>query len=588
MKQEIKNTSKTPKFDRAIADYFVKLELDERGGERRTCRFSGKKFYVRPEDVSFYKRIGVPLPTLEPEERRRRRHAYHNSYNLFRNTSAYSGNRVITMYPAGSPYKVYEHNVWYSDAWDPRESARDYDSAKSFFEQFHVFQRDVPRTNLLSSPSNLNSDYTNTSRNLKDCYIVFDQNGGENLIYHQCCGNDTNCVECWSLDNCDQCYECRISRRLFQCYFCYECRDCLDGYFLWDSRNCQNCFMSSNLRNKKYYFRNEYVGKAEYEQRMKAVYLGDYHKLQELKSEFEEVIQRAPRKPNWNERSVNSVGDYIVNSKNVYFGLWIDKSENVAYSEAARALTDCYDVTGSGGTQLSYEVSTIWGVDNYECKFSLHIESCREVEYCDSCRNCWHCFGSIGLDNQEYCVFNKKYSKDEYWELVDTIKTSMLTQGEYGEFFPPAHALFPYRVSLAVSFPGFRDFENAEKYGYDTGDVEEENEHIAGDIINARDLPNDIQDVDDDILKQVVFDEKNRKYFRIIKPELDFYRMRGVPLPREHASVRMQKFRETLDVKFEFYKRQCPSCKTEFETSYKPDFQGTVYCESCYQKQLVL
>lgn len=47
--------SKTPNFDKALNDYFSKLELDDkggsppRGGQWRTCRFSGEKFYVRPE-----------------------------------------------------------------------------------------------------------------------------------------------------------------------------------------------------------------------------------------------------------------------------------------------------------------------------------------------------------------------------------------------------------------------------------------------------------------------------------------------------------------------------------------------------------
>jgi len=56
-------TSKTPKFDQALDEYFSKLELDEKGGQWRVCRFSGEKFYVRLEDVEFYKKMRVPLPT---------------------------------------------------------------------------------------------------------------------------------------------------------------------------------------------------------------------------------------------------------------------------------------------------------------------------------------------------------------------------------------------------------------------------------------------------------------------------------------------------------------------------------------------
>ena len=63
--------TKTPQFDKALGEYFAKLELDEKGGQWRICRFSGEKFYVRPEDIEFYKKMRVPFPTLSPLERRR-------------------------------------------------------------------------------------------------------------------------------------------------------------------------------------------------------------------------------------------------------------------------------------------------------------------------------------------------------------------------------------------------------------------------------------------------------------------------------------------------------------------------------------
>ena len=55
-------TSKTPQFDAALDAYFAALALDEKGGQWRLCRFSGERFYVRPEDIVFYKEMRVPLP----------------------------------------------------------------------------------------------------------------------------------------------------------------------------------------------------------------------------------------------------------------------------------------------------------------------------------------------------------------------------------------------------------------------------------------------------------------------------------------------------------------------------------------------
>ena len=515
----------------------------------------------------------------------RRRWASSNSYNLFKNTSAFTGKQLITIYPPASPYKIYEHQVWYADGWNPLDYARDYDASHSFFEQFHDLQLAVPRPNLSSDKSNINSDYTNTSRGLKNCYIVFDQVGGEDLYYHQCCVDDKNCVECWALYGCDTCYECKLSERLFKCFFIEHSEDCLESAFLWDCRNCDHCFMSSNLRNKKYYFRNEYVGKEEYERRIRDIYFGDYHKLQDFLQEFKKMKIEAPKKPNWNERSENISGDFIRTSKNIYMGLYIEDSENIAYSDGVLESRDSYDISGFGA-ELCYEMHTILTKNNYGCKFSTSIDNCQNVEYSDLCRNCRNCFGCVGLSNKEFCIFNEQYSTDEYWRKVDDIKIKMLEEKEYGEFFPPKYLVFPYHSALVTSYPGFDDFEEAGKYGYDISLIEEPRADMKGDIIEANNLPSDIKNVGDDILDKIIFDKKNDKKFRIIKQELDFYRQHGLPLPREHPSVRMDKWRKLFGIQLNFYSRKCMQCAKVIETSYSPDDSNIVYCESCYQKAL--
>lgn len=101
--------TKTPQFDKAIDEYFSKLALDEKGGQWRTCQFSREKFYVRSEDVEFYEKIKVPLPTLSPSERWRRRAAYLSAYQFFKVKSATNGNLLISVYPPNTPFKIYDH-----------------------------------------------------------------------------------------------------------------------------------------------------------------------------------------------------------------------------------------------------------------------------------------------------------------------------------------------------------------------------------------------------------------------------------------------------------------------------------------------
>jgi hypothetical protein len=56
-------------------------------------------------------------------------------------------------------------------------------------------------------------------------------------------------------------------------------------------------------------------------------------------------------------------------------------------------------------------------------------------------------------------------------------------------------------------------------------------------------LPDDIAKIPDDILNWAIECEVTGKPFRIIKQELDFYRKRGLPIPRKHPD---QRYRDKL------------------------------------------
>ncbi len=288
-------SSKTPLFDSALAEYYGRLEFGIEGGMWRACRFSGRKFYIEPEDVEFYKNIGAPLPTLAPLERLRRRYAYCNSHNLFRVVSAHSGKPIIAAYPPDTSFKIYEHQVWFSDAWDPLQFGRAYDANRDAFSQFQDLQLAVPRPNLIVDSTSVGSDFTNTSTRLKNCYLTFDTLGGEDLCYFQCCADSKNCIDCDSLWRCDTCYGCQDLEDSFRCFFVFESKQCIDSAFLFDCRNCSDCFMSANLRNKKYVFRNKQLTKEDYRQKLKEVTMGDYAALQKYRTEFSELKMAAAR-----------------------------------------------------------------------------------------------------------------------------------------------------------------------------------------------------------------------------------------------------------------------------------------------------
>ena len=100
-------------------------------------------------------------------------------------------------------------------------------------------------------------------------------------------------------------------------------------------------------------------------------------------------------------------------------------------------------------------------------------------------------------------------------------------------------------------------------------------------IIPASKLPNDIKNISDDILNWAIQCEITGKPFKIIKPELDFYRKMNLPIPRKHPDQR-HKDRMALRNPRKLWKRNCIKCNAEIQTTYAPERKEIVYCEKCY------
>ena len=94
---------------------------------KKTCAISGEAFEVSERDLEYYKRLGVPVPTLCPKERVRRRIAIRNERNLYRRKSDMSGDAIISMYHNDLPYPVYSKEQWLSDKWDACDYAAEID-----------------------------------------------------------------------------------------------------------------------------------------------------------------------------------------------------------------------------------------------------------------------------------------------------------------------------------------------------------------------------------------------------------------------------------------------------------------------------
>ncbi len=163
---------------------------------------------------------------------------------------------------------------------------------------------------------------------------------------------------------------------------------------------------------------------------------------------------------------------------------------------------------------------------------------------------------------------------------------------KYGEFFPSEISLFAYNESLAQSYFPLSKEEMQEK-GFRFKDREDTLHAIT---LKAQDLPDDIRFVDESILKETIECAVSKRAFRLTPAEFQFYKTMNVPLPRLHPDER-HKRRLAKQNPMKLWDRQCMcsqeghdhqgKCSNEFETSYAPERPEIVYCESCYQNEVI-
>jgi hypothetical protein len=575
------------------------------------CQNCKKDFIIEQEDFNFYEKIKVPHPTWCPECRMIRRMAFRDYRVLYKRKSDKTGKIIFSIFDSKSNFKIWERDIWWSDKMEGLEYAKDINLNIIFLDQLKDLIYEVPL------PSNagwgmVNSYYSAGSGNLKNCYLVFVSTSNEDCMYSAEIYNTKNSIDVTRIESSELCYDSFNLIKCYQTFFSVDSESCVDVWFSKNLIGCSSCFGCTNLRNKKYCIFNKEYSKEEYFKLFSKFNLGSNKSILEIKEKISNFWIKSIRKFMQGHRNVNVSGEYINNSKNVISSYHVLQVENSKYIQLflTPSAKDCYDCTLWGeNTEMCYECSSV-GSDCYNIKFSCRCyKGSRDCEYCFYCVGCSNCFGCSGLKYKQYCILNKQYTKEEYEELVEKIKKHMDEKPyidslkrifKYGEFFPSELSPFAYNETIAQEyFPLTK--EEALKQGYKWKDREERNYNI--DIKNE-DIPDDINDVNEDIIGKVIECQNNSdaskegrssdqdasgctEAFKIIEPEYQFYKRMNLPLPRYCPNCRHhERLKQRNPLKL--WHRTCmkEGCSNEFETSYAPERPEIVYCEECYKREV--
>ncbi len=559
--------------------------------ETKRCQNCKKDFIIEPDDFGFYEMVKVPPPVWCPHCRLLRRMAWFGCRILYKRKCDFTGENIITFYHPDVHCKVYKQDIWWSDKWDAKSYGRDYDFSRPFFDQYRELLEEVPRASLNTEYTSLsNSEYCNAASYLKNCYLCFSNVTGEDNAYTTFTLRLTNCLDvAYSVDS-DLCYEIVDVGHCFQTFFSQDCHNCQNVYFSRDLVNCSNCFNCTSLRNKTYCIENVQYKKEDYDKKIKEFNFGSIKNLEKIKEKAYNFSLKYPRRILRGINNVNVRGEYIYNCRNAHDVYYVSDSENIKHSQlfVKGGVKNSYDFTYFGSSsELMYE-STWCGHSNNNVRFAVWNYRNHDTEYTFSCHGCEYIFGCVGLNKASYCIFNKQYTKEKYFSLVEKIKAQMNEmpftdkrglEHRYGGQIPADLSPWAYNETKAYEFFPITKEEAIAK-GFTWRDPDER-EYLPATIK----LPDHIKDVTDDILKAILKCDACGKNYQIIPKELTYLRRFNFPIPN-HCPLCRDRARIKQLNPMQIYERKCDKCRAKIETSYAPGRPEIVYCESCYKKEV--
>jgi hypothetical protein len=510
---------------------------------------------------------------------------------LYKRKCDFTGENVITIYHPDLPCKVYKQDIWWSDKWDPKSYGRDYDFSRPFFEQYKELFNEVPRAALHTEYTTLiNSEYCDAASFVKNGYLCFRHITGEDSAYTNGALNTKDSFDIAYSSDPELCYEIVDCRKCFQTFFSQDCENCHNVYFSRDLVNCSDCFGCTSLRNKSYCIFNEQYSKEEYQKKFKELDFGSTKKLEEFKKRAFQLSLHYPRRFMQGRNNSNVSGDYIYNSKNAHDVYDISDCENIRYCQLFMkgGVHNCYDFTAFGSASEWIYEATWSGYNASNVKFSVWNYRNHDTEYTFGCHGSEYLFGCVGMNKGSYCIFNKQYSKEEYFPLVEKIKKQMNEipfidkrglEHRYGGQIPVDLCPWAYNESIAYEFFPVSK-EEALAQGFTWRDPDQR-EYLPATMV----APDHIKNVTDDILKAILKCEACGKNYQIIQKELVFLRRFNLPIPN-HCPLCRDRARIKQLNPMETHSRDCAKCKISITTAYAPERPEIVYCEKCYQAEV--
>lgn len=601
----------------------LEQEYWEKVLEIKKCKICGDEFVIFEKDKKlldkispkiWWEKIDLLLPDECPKCRQIQRLIFRNENNLYKVKSSVSWKPLISVFSPDLWLNIYSFDEFYNS----NEFSKEIEIWSDLNENLKNLLHKLPQLHLQNWPIMENSEYNNLSWRLKNCYLCYDCWWIENALYCWFIWPwSHDIVDCFDWARLQNSYEVTWASDMNKSYYCNAVDNCFECYFCENASNLSYCIWCKDVNNKEYYIFNKSVSKEDFEQ-FKAKYFNwSYSWLQEflkLYNDFRNNIESIPNSVNYNTENV--VWEHMVSAKNIFWWWFTYRSEDSRYTYFCDDVTDCMDTDFCvNNMQLCYQCIT-----SYNCYNSiscLNLSDSKNCYYCISCSWCSDCFWCYWLTNQQYCIFNKQYTKEEYEQMVQEIIKNLVKEWKWGNFLDSSLSLFPYNDTCANNlYP----IEKSKDISWKISTINKdwtwtvmilEDKFISRaqldlwwekklnilfrtkdqeinvptwiQSISIEEIPDKIDEIDDQILNKWIVCEETWRIFRVTKTELDFYKKHKIPFPRKHFWFR-QIERARNRPSGRLFVVQCAGCGKKVFSIHDSNSKTRILCLDCFER----
>lgn len=537
----------------------------------------GPKLQLSENDRVLLARFDLPEPQQDFAGVLQNLMAFRNEWVLHKRKCDFTGKDIVSAYPERCRFPVYKNDIWWGDAWDPSSYGKNIDFSQPFFSQMAGLQELVPRegTSVFNSE---NCEYNSHIRESRNCYLNSLVHKCEDTHYSYWVVNDKDVVDCLLVNNSTLAYNCVDCENLYECVTLQDCQSCSDCHFSYQLRACEHCIGCYNLTNQRYCIQNKPVSEQEYKNFKAQLLNGTQAGYRRGEQLFNSVMAQAPHRALHNLNVEDALGDHLINCRRCNYSFDGSEGEDVNYAVSfgpARSILACYSAGWPQCENIYTSVVTRGSENIAFCYYTFYSSG---LMYCDSSMSCHDCFGCVGMRQARNCILNKAYSVHEYQTLRKKLVAHMKASGEWGQFPSTVLSSFPYNQSAAQQY-----FPLTPEAALRAGWIWQDYDAFSAEKSPA--APVDLNSISEQNLDRIYRSERSITGYRIIKPELNFYRKMSLPPPRLSPQERHQQRLASRNL-IKLYTRNCSVSGKEMLTSFAPEQPVKVVSEEEYVKSL--